>query len=214
MKEKKSLKTVFLYALFLLVVWSLYRVFFNLSPFIEEIIIKPLIWLLPIFIILRKKKDRLISLGITSKNLFPAIYLSLALGSIFAIEAIFLNFVKYNGFNFSANIGDQAFFFSIILSFITAFSEEVSFRGYMFSRIWKATGNEWLANLVTTGIWALIHVPVMVFVLKLDLASLLIQLFITAIFGIGSAFLFARTRNVFSSVFLHVLWEWPIILFR
>lgn len=214
MKEKRSLKTVFLYSLFLLVVWSLYRVSFHLSPYIEEIIIKPLIWLLPIFLILRNKKDKLVSLGITSKNLFPAIYLSLALGSIFAIEAIFLNFIKYNGFNFSANIGDQAFFYSIILSFITAFSEEVSFRGYMFSRIWKATGNEWLANLVTTGIWTLIHIPVMIFVLKIDMVSMLVQLFITAIFGVGSAFLFARTRNVFSSVFLHVLWEWPIILFR
>jgi len=37
---------------------------------------------------------------------------------------------------------------------------------------------------------------------------------LTTLFGIGSAFVFARTRNVFSSILLHVLWEWPIILFR
>lgn len=211
---KKNLKNVYIYALFLLLIWGFYRVFFSLPAYLEEVVIKPLIWLLPIYIIVRKNKEKLSSLGITSKNLFPAIYLSLALGSIFAIEAIFLNLIKHGGFDFSANIGSQPFVFSLLLSFITAFSEEVSFRGFIFNRIWIATKNEWLANAITTTLWTLIHVPVMIFVLKLDLVSALTQLLITAIFGIGSAFLFARTKNVFSSVLLHVLWEWPIILFR
>jgi membrane protease YdiL (CAAX protease family) len=52
------------------------------------------------------------------------------------------------------------------------------------------------------------------FVWNLDFSAGVSYLFITAIFGFGSAFLFAKTGNVASSILLHVLWEWPIILFR
>jgi membrane protease YdiL (CAAX protease family) len=30
----------------------------------------------------------------------------------------------------------------------------------------------------------------------------------------GSAFIFSRTKNIWGSILLHVLWAWPIILFR
>jgi membrane protease YdiL (CAAX protease family) len=47
-----------------------------------------------------------------------------------------------------------------------------------------------------------------------NLQAALVYLLLTTLFGVGSAFIYARTKNVFSSIFLHVLWEWPIILFR
>jgi len=59
-----------------------------------------------------------------------------------------------------------------------------------------------------------IHIPIAFVVWKLDLSAGLVYLMLTAIFGMGSAFVYARTRNIFASIFLHVLWAWPIILFR
>ena len=154
------------------------------------------------------------SLGITLKNLFPAIYLSLGLGAVFAIEALFLNFVKYRSFNFGAYIGPGALLPSLGISFVTAISEEISFRGYIFNRLEGVLKNEWVANLVTSFVWALVHIPVIIFVWKLNFSAVVIYLFLITLFGVGSAFIFARTRNIFSSIFLHVLWQWPIILFR
>lgn len=213
-KEEKVVKRITIYAIFILIVWGFYRVLFKLPDNIEELILKPIIWLTPLLFILRKEKLGINSLGITLKNLFPAVYLSLGLGAIFAIEAIFLNFLKYKTFNFGANIGEGGLMLSLAISFATAFSEEVSFRGYIFNRLWGVLGNEWLANTVTSFIWALIHIPVTIFVWKLTFSAAALYLFLTFLFGMGSAFVFARTKNVFSSVFLHVLWQWPIILFR
>ena len=133
---------------------------------------------------------------------------------IFVFEALLVNFVKHQGLSFAANLGNNDFFLSLGLSFATAISEEISFRGYLFNRVWWATGNEWKANLVTSVLWALVHVPITIFVWKLPLSASIVYLFLTTLFGIGSAFVFARTKNVFSSIFLHVLWEWPIVLFR
>lgn len=213
-KKEAAIKHATILAAYLLVVWGFYRLLFKLPEEIEELIIKPIVWLLPVIYLVKKEGGNLSSVGITIKKLFPAIYFTLALGAVFAIEAIIINFVKYGGFEFTANIGEKALLASLGISFVTAFSEEVFFRGYLFNRVWGALNNEWLANITTSVVWALVHVPVVIFVWKLSLISSLVYLFLTALFGVGSAFVFARTRNVFSSILLHILWQWPIILFR
>ena len=214
MRKESVVKYLTRYSVYILIVWGFYRVLFKLPDNIEELILKPIIWLTPLFFLLKKEKLGINSLGITLKNLFPAIYLSLGLGAIFAIEAIFLNFLKYKAFNFGANIGEWGLMLSLLISFATAFSEEVSFRGYIFNRLWGVLNNEWLANIITSVVWALVHAPVTIFVWKLSLSAAALYLFLTFLFGLGSVFVFARTKNVFGSVFLHVLWSWPIILFR
>ncbi len=214
MKKETLLRNVVIYSAYLLIVWGLYRFLIQLPEEIEETVVKPIIWLIPVFVMTKREKLGLDSLGITLKNLFPSLYFSLALGSLFVIEALVVNFVKYNGLNFSANIGNQGLMFALGMSLATAVSEEIAFRGYIFSRLWSVFRNEWLANFVTTALWILIHIPIYIFVFQLGLGATIVNLLIIGLFGLGSAFVFARTKNVFSSVLLHVLWEWPIILFR
>ncbi|HET7099448.1 MAG TPA: type II CAAX endopeptidase family protein [Patescibacteria group bacterium] len=207
-------KNVTVYATYLIIVWAFYRFLFQLPDEVEELIVKPIIWLIPLFFLLKKEGFEISSLGFTFKNLFSSIYLSLGLGAIFVFEGVLTNFLKYGGFNFGANIGSAPLLVSFGLSFATAFSEETSFRGYVFSRLWLVTKNEWMANLITTLLWTAIHVPIAFFIWKLSLSAGIIYLILTAIFGMGSSFIFARTKNIWGSIFLHVLWEWPIILFR
>jgi membrane protease YdiL (CAAX protease family) len=202
-------------AVYLLIIWGFYRFLFKLPEPIEELFIKPVVWLVPVFYLLKKEKESLFSLGITLKNLFPAVYYSLGLGAFFVMEAVVINFVKYGGkFNLGANIGELPFLTSLGLSFATAFSEELTFRGYIFTRVWKFLKNELTANLVTSVFWAMIHVPITIFVWKLDFSASLLYLLLTTLFGVGSSFVFARTKNILSPILLHVLWQWPIILFR
>lgn len=211
----KSFKYAVGLSVYLLIVWGFYRFLFQLPETIEELFIKPLVWLLPVFYLLKKEKVSIVSLGITFRNLFPAVYYALGLGAFFVMEALIINFIKYGGkFNLGANIGELPFLTSLGLSFATAISEELAFRGYIFTRVFAFLKNEIYSNLLTSLFWALIHVPITFFVWKLDLSSALIYLFLTTLFGIGSAFVYARTKNILSPILLHVLWQWPIILFR
>ncbi|MBU0570350.1 CPBP family intramembrane metalloprotease [Patescibacteria group bacterium] len=213
-KKETTIKHSTILATFLLVVWGFYRFLFKLPEEIEELIIKPLVWLVPVYFLVKKEKKGVSSVGITSKNLFPAIYISLILGILFAVEGMFINFIKHKGVDFSANLGSNSLLISLGISFATAVSEEIAFRGYLFNRIWEAIGNEWKANLITSIVWTLIHLPIAIFWWELNLAGVLGYLVLTLIFGIGSAFVFAKTKNVASSVLLHIFWEWPIVLFR
>jgi len=210
----ESLKHTTILSAYLVVVWGLYRLIFRFPDEIEEFVIKPLLWLIPVFYFVSKERQGLSSLGVTLKKLFPAIYSALALGGLFVLEAVIVNYIKHKGFDFSANIGSGAFLSSFWLSFPTAVTEELTFRGYIFTRLWKDFNSEWLANIITTCVWTLIHIPITFFVWKLDATAAITYLVLTSIFAVGSAFIFARTKNIFSSILLHILWEWPIILFR
>ncbi len=218
MKKSSALlnfKRAVILSVYLLIVWGFYRFLFKLPDEIEELVIKPILWILPVLYLVKKEKESLSSIGITIKNLFPAVYYALGLGAFFVIEAIIVNFLKYGGqFNLGANIGELPLLPALGLSFATAISEEIAFRGYIFTRVWSFVKNELLANIMTSLFWALIHVPVTIFVWKLDFTASVTYLFLTTLFGVGSAFVYSRTKNIVSPILLHVLWQWPIILFR
>lgn len=208
------IKNVTIYSVYLILIWAFYRFLFQLPDEVEELVIKPILWLFPVFWFTKKEGFSITTLGITFKNLFPSLYLSIGLGTIFVAEGLLTNFLKYGHFNFGANIGSTPIMISLGLSFATAISEEIAFRGYIFSRLVFTLKNEFGANLIQTILWTLIHVPIAFFVWGYTLPQGIVYLIITAIFGMGSAFIYARTKNIAGSVLLHVLWEWPIILFR
>lgn len=213
-KKGITIKHVKIFSAYLLLVWSLYRLVFNFPDEIEELFIKPLIWLLPLFYLLKKEKLGLSSLGYSSKNLFSSAYFALALGVGFALEGVIVNIIKHQGLNLSVDLGQESFALIFGLSLATAAVEETVFRGYLFNRVWKSIDNEWLANLSTSLVWGLIHVPIALLVWQIGLGQVLGYFVLITIFGVGSSFVFAKTGNILSSILLHVLWSWPVLLFR
>src|SRR5260221_3564999 len=135
-RNTQFIKHITILATYILVVWVFYRFLVKLPDELEEVVIKPLVWLIPIYFLVSKEKLGLTSLGITRKKLFTSIYLALALGMVFAVEGLVINVVKYGGLDFSANLGVHNLWASLGISFATAISEELAFRGYIFNRLW------------------------------------------------------------------------------
>ena len=219
MKKKKleiksrSLVTPLLYFVYLVVVWSFYRMDFKFSDTLEELYIKPVIWLLPFLYIIPKGKLKAADFGLTLKNLFPSLYLSVALGVGFAVLAFISNIVKHGGVNFQANIGTMFIGSALALSFVTAFTEELVFRGYLLNAFVRKYPQE-ISVVATTTLWTLVHAPISYFVWKMTGLQIAVYLGLTFVYGLGASILYLKTKNIASSIFLHVLWEWPIILFR
>lgn len=211
------LKHVFALFSFIFVIWAGYRYFPEILPeWVEELILKPIIWLLPTFWLVRKiEKKPISSLGFTAKNIFPSIYWGIGLGIVFALEGLLTNIFKYRGLNLIAfNYSLPTFLGLLGLSLATAISEETVFRGYIFNRLWQIWKREWLANIVSSVLFVIIHLPIGVFVLGYTPLVMLVYLFFVFVYGFGSAFVFARTGNIISSILLHIFWSWPVVLFR
>lgn len=216
-RERLSLKHVFAIFSFVFVIWAFYRYFPEILPtWVEDLILKPLVWLVPTFWLVRKiEGEPLASLGITKKNLYPALYWGVGLGIVFALEGFLTNLIKYRGPQFvSFDTNAWGFLTSLLLSVATAISEETVFRGYIFTRLWRIWKKEWWANLVSALLFALIYLPVSVFVLGYRPLAMVAYLFFIFVYGFAAAFVFARTQNLLSSILLHLFWSWPILLFR
>lgn len=215
--QKLSLKHVFALFSFIFIVWSFYRYLPQVLPlWSEELILKPLFWIIPtIWIVKKIEKQPWSSLGFTKNKIFTSFYWGIGLGLVFAFEGLLTNIFKYKGLNLaSLDYSSLEFSGLILLSFVTAFSEELVFRGYIFNRLWTIWGKESLANIVSSLLFVIVHLPVGIFVLGYKPAIMLAYLFFIFVFGFGSAFVFGRSRNLASSILLHVFWSWPIILFR
>jgi len=216
-REKLSSKHVFFLFSLIFVLWAIYRYFPEILPtWAEELILKPLVWLVPTFWIVKEVEgEKLSSLGFTKKNLSRSLLWGIGLGIVFALEGLLTNIFKYRGLHLiSLDYTALTFLGALALSFVTAISEETVFRGYIFTRLWRIWKSEWLANIVSAFLFTLIYLPVGIFVLSYRPMVMLAYLLFVFIYGFASAFVFARTENLVSSILLHVFWSWPIILFR
>lgn len=212
-----SLKRSFVLFSFIFVLWAFYRYLPKFLPvWVEELILKPIVWILPTLWVVRKiEKESFSSLGYTSKKFFSSLKWGIGLGVILALEGILANILKYSSLNFgSFQMGPKEFLFNIFISLATAVSEETVFRGYFFNRFWKSWKNELVANLISSFLFTVIHLPIVVFEFNYAPPAMSTYLFLVFIYGVSSAFVFARTNNIVSSIMLHLMWSWPIILFK
>lgn len=202
---------------FIFIIWATYRYFPEILPeWVEELILKPIFWLLPTAFFVKKiEKNNLSSLGFQKKNFFPSLYWGIGLGMVFALEGFLANILKYKGVNFGDFFPSyKEFFFSLFLSFVTAFSEETVFRGYILSRLFKIWKSEIWANIVSSFLFTFIHLPIAIFVLSYTPQVMVVYLFLIFVFSFAAGFVFLQTENIVSSILLHVFWSWPVILFR
>lgn len=213
---KKTIVNIFSLYLFIFIAWSVYRYYFSLPEWVDEILAKPILWLIPTFlmVILQEKKS-VGSIGLSLSNFFKNLYLGWGLGALFALEGLLTNAIKYRGLLFvpiGLSIIDLCQM--IAISLITAFSEEIVFRGFILSRLMTIQKSELFANIISAVLFSLIHLPIILFVLQYNPASLASYLFLTFILGLANGYLFIKTKTIVAPTISHAFWNLSIILFR
>lgn len=213
-----QLKHLISYYAFILIVWGFFRALFKLPEPVEEFILKPIVWLVPLAFILRQEKLGLSSLGWSNKGLLKSIFYIVVGGGLIYIGVVFALGLIYGDdldkLNFLTMFEEKKgiLLAGLGMSIVTAIVEETVFRGFIFNRLHKVFGDEFLANLINVVAWVLIHLPVFIFVYQLSLNDLMLRSILSGVFALGAAYLFARTGNILPSVFLHVFWPWVLIL--
>ena len=196
------------------IIWSLYRVFFHNSVWVEETIIKGLFFSLPLLIVPIEKMTAK-ALGITSANFLQSVYLGITLGLILGLAGQIGNYIRHQTILFSnynltsANIG--AF---LILSLITAFWEQLLFTGYFLHQSSRITKNELIQVTLVGLLFSLIHLPALAFVNTISISQLVLSLGLLFTLGISCAILRLRQHNLIAPIMAHALWGVTIFMFR
>ncbi len=210
---------VFLVWFVIFLVWAIYRANFYLPETIDEFLIKPLIFVLPVLYIVKfKEKEKISSLGIASskKNFFMDLYIGVAIGVVFALEGLLANYLKYGKLSFAPILAlrlSGGLYMFLITNFFTSISEEILGRGYLFQRLIQVTNNQFGAALTSSFLFLLLHIPIMFTRLKLTGTSLLIYPVSIIILGVTNCYILRTRGSLTLPILIHTFWNMTVALY-
>lgn len=191
-------------------VWAFYRYYVRLPEWADELMFKPLVFAVPVLWFVRSVESRpLSSLGITSKHLKQSIAYGVGLGVVFFLEALAANWVKNGSIIIQPIQVVDAYGVLplIVFTIATACTEEVLNRGFLFSRIFEQSGRFVYASLVSTALFVVLHIPILVTALQLRGTMLIFYFATTAVLGMVNCILFTKTKSLVAPILVHLFWN-------
>ncbi len=187
----KNLRRLAVYFVYLLFFWGGFRFFVRLPEVIDELWFKPLIWLVPLFWWrLSMKKVRNLFEGET----LPAIGYGLLGGAIYFGLLRFLA-----GLSFSLSLDQWG------IALVTAIVEEITFSGVILSVLLAETKREGVSLALTGLAFALVHLPINIFVRQLPIVPLVGAFLLAFFVALINGFLRLRSNNVLSAIIAHLI---------
>lgn len=197
-----------------LIIWSLYRAYFKVSldPLIDELIAKPLVFLLPLYVFISRyeKKPFWESLGFTKHRAVREIFYGLLVGSIFFAGGIIATGIKFNPRVFF----ESKFLITALIAFAASFSEEILSRGFVLKRLYDDSKNMFTSSFLASILFFFLHVPIL-FTSPNMTGMLLLKVMLTDIvLSLAVSFVFlARKENIIMPIMIHALYTLSLFLF-
>jgi membrane protease YdiL (CAAX protease family) len=189
----------FIVAFLVFIFWTIYRLYFPENLLLDEILIKPFIWLTPVYFF-----TRFVNLGFTKKNLLKNIFIGLGFGLLFSLERLFAN----------PNLHFTFSWFVLISSLATAITEEIFFRGYLLNRWLKIFPISWQALLINGLFFTAFHLPIALFQLHYQGYDLFTYLLSNFVSGFVNILLFYTTGSIYTPIANHFIWNVFSSMFR
>lgn len=212
----KESKQIYLVWFFIFIVWSIYRVTFRFPEWVDELLVKPLVFVGPViwFVKFREKRG-FDSLGLGKKNLFHDLYLGVGIGLLFALEGFLANYIKYGTFSFApiaalSGIGLIPF---LILSFTTSVSEEILGRGFVYNRLYTEGKSQFKAAFVSSFLFLLLHFAILFTNLSLTGPSLVVYVVSVFLLGLTNSYLFTLRGSLVVPILVHLFWNATVALY-
>jgi membrane protease YdiL (CAAX protease family) len=222
MTDKKSLKTssnievIFKIWGWVLLIWSLYRYFFKFSEPVDEFIFKPLVFVVPVlWYVFKKEKRTFGSIGLTSNNFLKSLIFGLSFGLVFFFEGVMANSLQNGKFSLIPinYFGVTEIIVLLILTMATSLWEEILNRGFLFNRIFEKTKNLPYSVVISSVLFILLHVPILVTSLKLQGMMLILFFMTNFILALTNCILFYNTGSIVAPVLVHLFWNMTVSLY-
>ncbi len=198
------MKKIIVYWIYLLIVWGVFRLTIRLSLLEEEMIIKPLVWGWPIvgWHMLGREKMKLFG-----GSIFKAMMEGLVLGGMFVGVIVSANLVKVGGVIAGTRLMTGLSAMEIVtMGLATAIVEEVVFAGFILGKLGKLMKNDLGSLILTTIMYASLHIPIGLFVYGYLGWNLTGFLAIVALAAVARFWVMQRVGNLWAPIIAHWVW--------
>jgi hypothetical protein len=203
----KRLTTPILLYCIIFIFWLIYRSITPTPPeWLDNFVTKPAVWIIPVFFVVKiLEKRSIISLGLSWHHFYKFSLIGITAGILFFVYLKSFEFVFHQSeFHFSIHsLNFSGVLASLAFGIATAFTEELVFRGYLQSRLTKIFNSHFIGIAISTPLFALIHIPIAVFVYHYNLQKILFYEIYLLEVSILYALHFMYSKNLTSSVAAH-----------
>lgn len=199
-----------------LILWALYRAFVFWPEVVDEFIIKPLLFVIPVvFYVLKIEKRQLASIGVAIGKFTRDMYLGVAVGVLFLLEGLLTNILKHGTISIAPVIPMTvgSITLTLFISLAAAFCEELLVRGFFYTRLKEAYQNEAKAFVFSTLMYLLILIPVVFTRLHLTGTTLAIFVVSNLVLSSVNTFIFRETKTLTVPVLVHTFWNMVVLLY-
>lgn len=200
----------------ILILWSLYRWQVRLPEWIDELLIKPLLFVLPVilFVYLYEKKP-LTSLGLSFTAFVRDLYIGFGFGVLFAVEGIAANLIKHGTISLAPviTITPVILLIYMLVSLAGAFCEEILIRGFFYTRLRESYQNKIKALFMSTVMYFFLLIPIIFTRLSLTIPTLLVFLITNIIISVANTYLFEETKSITAPTLVHAFWNLTVLLY-
>lgn len=212
-KLSSKLKEILSLYFVIFVLWTGYRIYFQLPEWFDEFIAKPILWLSPLFMLRKNVGNHLYkSLQI---NISYNILFGLFMGVLyFCLFTLFLSFKtglpQYNPSHLPFGVIIMEFFIALSTGLI----EEIVFRRYLLEEVLLIYNDRIIANSFIAILFTLIHLPIIVFVYKYPPAETISYLSILTITGFIYGLVYLHKKSLLASAITHGVWNFLGMIIR
>ena len=197
-----------------MIIWSFYRAYLGISLpiWIDELIAKPLVFLVPIYYYITQieKQDFLKGVDFTFKNIKKHIVFGLLIGGVFFTTGMVVQYVKTGGLGLLP-ITTMLYFALIALA--SSFSEEILSRGFILKRLYEDSGSMISSVFIASFLFFFLHIPIL-FTNPNIYGFTLIQVMITdLLLSFTVSLLYLQRKHIIVPILLHAFYNLSIYLF-
>lgn len=197
------------------VMWGLYRLIFHFPEEIEETFLKPIVFIGAILFVERPKQVELFFIDIWGNGKwFSALLIGLVAGVFYLAFYAFSSILAFGKLELGQDVIGKDWIPFVGIGLATAVWEEWAFSGYLLKQFLVVFHEPWFARITTAFLFALVHVPILVFWDRFAPLVVLFQLVLLFILGVSNTILMGKTKNLLAPVLSHTFWGVAIFLFR
>ena len=211
----RTQKTLNLWAV-ILIVWAVYRANFSLPEWFDELIAKPLVFVMPVYFFLKKteKQNFFTAVSLKSKHFFKEILLGIGIGLIFSLSAILANYIKFHKIVLSLKDQSIEGFLGIcVLAIATGISEEILSRGFVLKRLYEESKNALTSSFFSSMLFFFLHVPILFTNPKITGNTLIIFMITDLLLSLVNSFVFLERKSLVLPILIHAFYNVAMLVF-
>lgn len=193
----------------ILILWSLYRFYFNLSQplWFDELVAKPAIFIFPVWYFISKYEKKSLSEGLHfhTKSPLVDIIAGLLIGAVFFIISAFRATPH-------VQVGPMMAMF-VLIALVTSISEEIVARGFVLNRLYDANKNAILSSIYASILFFFLRVPILFLENRFEGDMLIQTMAVNFVLSLVISLLFLYRRSLLFAIAIHFMYALSFYFF-